>query len=214
MSGVAWDIPGSCGERAAESSIDLDDAKQMSMRHYVFVTSPGILGRLFSQRERPDTSDPPSSRISDLLSADELDRQQLEQLHAATLKASDSCFELKKLCATIVVPAATLVAVFTDHSLDSAVFISGLLIVGAFWLADAVGFYYQRKLRAAMAAIWARRAARCSEPYTHAPQVEKVSAARAAFNASMLFYLILASVICIGLVLYLAGAISSTGSTT
>jgi hypothetical protein len=75
-------------------------------------------------REYVDVDD--GDRKSPGTSADELDREQIEQLHAATLKASDSCFELKKLCATVLVPTATVVAVFTDKRLNEAVFIAGL----------------------------------------------------------------------------------------
>src|SRR5436190_23927590 len=45
------------------------------------------------------------------ISPDDLDKDQLDQLHAATLKASDSCFEIKKLCATVLVPTANLVSI-------------------------------------------------------------------------------------------------------
>ncbi len=63
------------------------------------------------------------------VTADELDKQQIEQLHAATLKAADSCSEMKKLCATVLVPTATLVTALTDRRLDSSVFATGLLII-------------------------------------------------------------------------------------
>lgn len=126
------------------------------------------------------------------VSADDLDRAQIEQLHATTLKASDSCFELKKLCATVLVPAATLASVLTDKRFNETVFMAGLLVIVAFWLADAVGYFYQRKLRAAMTVIWVRRAARCSEPYDHVPTPAKVGPIGAAFNSSMIYYLILA----------------------
>jgi hypothetical protein len=144
-------------------------------------------------REYVDVDD--GDRKSPGTSADELDREQIEQLHAATLKASDSCFELKKLCATVLVPTATVVAVFTDKRLNEAVFIAGLLVIVAFWLADAVGYFYQRKLRVAMTAIWARRAARCSERYDHVPAPAQVGPVRAAFNSSMIYYLILATLV-------------------
>jgi hypothetical protein len=130
-----------------------------------------------------------------VVSADDLDREQIEQLHAATLKASDSCFELKKLCATVLVPIATLVSVFTDKRLNDAVFLAAMLVVAAFWLADAVGYFYQRKLRAAMTAIWVRRAARCPEGYDHVPAPAKVGPLAAAFNTSMIYYLILAALL-------------------
>jgi hypothetical protein len=132
---------------------------------------------------------------------DELDKEQLQQLHNATLKASDSCFELKKLCATVLVPAGTLVAVFNENKLNAAVFVAGLLVIVAFWLADANAYYYQRKLRSAMTPIWQRRAAR-AQNYAFAPDTPPVGAGRAAFNGSMYFYLILAGLVSIGLIIY------------
>jgi hypothetical protein len=138
---------------------------------------------------------------------DDLDKEQLEQLHAATLKASDSCFEIKKLCATVLIPTGTLVSVFTNKRLNAAVFVSGLLVVVAFWLADAVGYFYQRKLRNVMAPIWGRRAARFSEKYEHIPGVVKIGPMRAAFNSSMVYYLILAALIGLGFLLYGMGVI-------
>ncbi|WP_051104877.1 hypothetical protein [Catelliglobosispora koreensis] len=146
----------------------------------------------------------------DQIKADELDKEQLAQLHNATLKASDYCFELKKLCATILVPTGALVSVFSDKKLDPAVFVSGLLVVAAFWLADAVGFYYQRKLRIAMDHIWRRRAARCSEPYVYVPTTQPVGAVRAAFNTSMIYYLILGLILTACLILLWAGAFSTS----
>ncbi|MFD7854236.1 hypothetical protein ACFV6B_08055 [Streptomyces microflavus] len=123
--------------------------------------------------------------------ADSLDKEQLDQLHAATLKASEACLELKKLCAVILVPVGTLVATFADKKPNSAVFIAGILIIVAFWIADSFSYFYQRKLRGAMIPIWNRRAARCTDGYTHIPTSGSVKPLRAAFNASMAYYLIL-----------------------
>jgi len=143
-----------------------------------------------------------------LVTADNLDRELLEQLHAATLKVSDSCFELKKLCATILVPAGTLVAVFTNRRLDSSVFVAGLAVIVAFWLADSVSYYYQRKLRAMMTPVWERRASRCVPLYTHFPKPASTRPLGAAFNASMIYYLILGLLVLLGLLLFETGVIS------
>jgi hypothetical protein len=147
-----------------------------------------------------------ATMAKDAVTADDLDREEIEQLHAATLRASDSCFELKKLCVTVLVPAATLVAVFTDKRLDSAVFGAGLMIIVGFWGADSVGYYYQRKLRALMSQYRARRAARCPEPYSVTP-IAAVSPFRALFNESMVLYLILALLVAFGWALFLSGGI-------
>ena len=118
------------------------------------------------------------------------------------MKASDSCFELKKLCATVLVPTKTRAAVFTDKKLNLAVFVAGLLVRGAFWLADSVGYFYQRRLRVAMTGIWERRAKRCPEGYNHIPRPSKVGPMGAAFNTSMTYYLILGLLIGAALLLF------------
>jgi hypothetical protein len=163
--------------------------------------------------ETDDVSDGhglPTDDAGITVTADDLDREQLEQLHAATLKASDSCFELKKLCATVLVPTGTLVVVFTDKRLNVAVFVAGLLVITAFWLADAVGYFYQRKLRVVMTMIWLRRAARCPGGYDYVPEPRKVGPTRAAFNASMTYYLILAVLVGAAFLLFELGVIRSS----
>jgi hypothetical protein len=141
--------------------------------------------------------------------ADDLDKELLDQLHQATLKASDSCFELKKLCATILAPTVTVVTIFLSKRLDQAVFLVGLLVVLAFWLADAVGYYYQRKLRASMSDVWKRRASRCDEPYSDYPKTSSVRWFSAAFNYSMIYYAILGGLLLVGLLLFAFGLIHS-----
>jgi hypothetical protein len=134
---------------------------------------------------------------------DELDREFMEQLHAATLKASDLCYEMKKLCATVLAPVAAVVTVLNDRRPNILLFVVGLLVVVAFWMADTVGFFYQRRLRAQMSLVWKRRAARCDgdEEFV-VPVVEEVTVIRAAFDASMIFYLIMSIVIVAGAGMY------------
>lgn len=141
--------------------------------------------------------------------ADTLDKEQLDQLHAASLKATDSCFELKKLCATVLVPAGVLVATFSDKKLNPAVFVAGLMIIVAFWIADAFSFYYQRRLRVLMKEIWIRRADRCPEHYRHVQEVAPVGWFRAAFNSSMVYYLLLAFVVAVALATYSFGLLGA-----
>lgn len=136
---------------------------------------------------------------------DELDREQLSQLHAATLKIAESCFELKKLCATVLVPLATLLSIFTDRQLNSAVFMAPIGVIVAFWMADSVGYLYQSRLRARMAKIWQRRADRCYDPYHHVPEDAAVSVLRAAFNPSMIYYLALLVLMAAALVFFVIG---------
>ncbi|MET8203089.1 hypothetical protein [Micromonospora taraxaci] len=142
------------------------------------------------------------------VTADDLDKELIDQLHAATLKATDSCFEIKKLCATVLVPTGTLVALFSGRRLTAAVFVSGLLVICFFWLADAVGYYYQRRLRVAMDVIWRRRAARCDEGWTP-PSTSAASPLRAAFNGSMTYYALLAAPVLLALILHASNVIDS-----
>lgn len=172
-------------------------------------TSAAVMIAVLSKNHRTGTPPPSSIRPEppsgplDAVTADDLDKEQLEQLHAATLKASDSCFELKKLCATVLVPTGTLVALFSiEKKLNLAVFAAGLLVIVAFWLADAVGYFYQRRLRAAMTVIWERRAKNCPGGYDYVPRPNKVGPLGAAFNSSMTYYLILAMLIAAALLLF------------
>ncbi|MEU5277743.1 hypothetical protein AB0G87_15145 [Streptomyces asoensis] len=131
--------------------------------------------------------------------ADDLDKDQLDQLHAATLKASEACLELKKLCALTLVPVGTIITSFGDKRPGPSLFLAGILVIIAFWVADSFSYYYQRKLRVAMTEIWRRRAGRCTHPAPGAsesdppviPTPSAVTAWRAAFNASMAYYAIL-----------------------
>jgi hypothetical protein len=147
-------------------------------------------------------------KLDNKVSADGLDKELIDQLHAATLKASDSCFEIKKLCATVLVPTGTLVALFSGRRLSAAVFVSSLLVICFFWLADAVGYYYQRRLRAAMDVIWRRRAERCEEAWAP-PNTSAASPIKAAFNGSMTFYVLLATLVLLALLLYAFDVIDS-----
>ena len=63
---------------------------------------------------------------------------------------SKNCFELKKLCATVVGSSLTLLAAFTTQRLDAVFFVSSAVIIGFFWTADAQSYYYQEKLRIRM----------------------------------------------------------------
>jgi hypothetical protein len=152
-----------------------------------------------------------SEEASRKVVAEDLDKDLLDQLHAATLKASDSCFEIKKLCATVLIPTGTLVSVFAAKRLDLSVFVAGILVVALFWLADATSYFYQRRLRNRMSDIWERRAARCDEDWSaNVPQRENIGPLRAAFNSSMIFYAIIASPIILVMILFWIGFIHST----
>jgi hypothetical protein len=94
---------------------------------------------------RTDEDDMPDDELRD-----ELDKASIDQLHKAVLQISGKCFKIKKLCVTVLISAATLLATFTDKKLDLSLFVGGLIGVSFFWLLDAQNYYYQEKLRARM----------------------------------------------------------------
>ena len=103
-----------------------------------------------SCEDRGEAVEPLTDKAEVELSADDLDKEQIEQLHAATLQVSGNCFELKKLCATVLVAAGTLIVTLNRTKLDHALFIGGLVVAFVFWTADAQSYYIQAKLRTRM----------------------------------------------------------------
>lgn len=132
------------------------------------------------------------------MTQDELDQDSITQLHDAVIEFSKSCFELKKLCATVLAVAMTLIATFTRQQLDPALFVGGAIIVAFFWMADAQSYYYQDKLRGRMKALQEGIAHRnglsipggVGMPLSSARQKSGTvrRAFRAFFNFSMSFY--------------------------
>lgn len=90
--------------------------------------------------------------MTERTTASELDLKSIDQLHALVLELSKNCFELKKLCATILVSGSVLIATFTDKRLDYAFFGAGAIVILFFWILDSQSYYYQDKLRAVMKA--------------------------------------------------------------
>lgn len=143
---------------------------------------------------------------------DELDKASMEQLHKAVLQLSANCFEVKKLCATILVAAGTLISTFVNKTLDPALFFGGLVVVLIFWMVDAQSYYYQEKLRAHMKRLAEELVAR-SDPKIEVKGIgmplsdrrENFGSFRralhAAFNASMFFYAAVAAMLILLLVL-------------
>jgi hypothetical protein len=81
------------------------------------------------------------------MTQDELDQQSIDQLHAFVVEVSKNCFELKKLCATVVGSSLTLFAAFTSERIGPVLFVGGAVIIFFFWMADAQSFFYQEKIR-------------------------------------------------------------------
>jgi hypothetical protein len=84
------------------------------------------------------------------MTQDDLDQQSITQLHGVVLELSKNCFELKKLCATVVSTSLTLLAAFTAHRIDSVFFAGSAVIITFFWMADAQSYFYQEKIRIRM----------------------------------------------------------------
>jgi hypothetical protein len=133
---------------------------------------------------------------------DDLARLSIDQLHEVVLQLSGNCFETKKLCATIIVSATTLVATFLNKQLDASLFWGGGFIALFFWLLDAQSYYYQDKLRAHMKilakGLALRQALKLTIQGVGMPLTDRREqwsprrrALHAAFNASMIFYLLL-----------------------
>jgi hypothetical protein len=133
---------------------------------------------------------------------DEMDRLQLDQLHKVVLELSKNCFELKKLCITVLVSASVLIATFTHDSLNVSFFVGGAIIVGFFYIADVQSYYYQEKIRIRMKDIANEMADRANPkiqiagvgmPISQAG-IKKTRIQHAFLNASMLFYALLLAV--------------------
>ena len=84
-----------------------------------------------------------------------LQKNQIDQLHNATLNISKQCFEIKKLCLTIELTALTFTLNFTSNTYDCCLFIAflGLIIPLIFWILDSLTYYYQDVLRYRMLEI-------------------------------------------------------------
>lgn len=150
---------------------------------------------------------------------DELDKSSIDQLHKAVLQLSANCFELKRLCVTVLVSASTLFATFSNKRPDLAIFLIGTFIIIFFWLLDSQSYYYQEKLRVRMKRLAEEMAERHHEPETSVDGVgmpltnsreERTSSQRvwtSMFNYSMLFYIFLLIIMEIIAALYLLGVI-------
>lgn len=82
--------------------------------------------------------------------ADEIDWKILDQLESVVSKTSTNCFELKKLCITMLSIILPFIAKFAKNNIYDLLLITGLLIPFFFWLLDATNYYYQRKIRILM----------------------------------------------------------------
>lgn len=78
---------------------------------------------------------------------DEIHWNKISQLHEATLQISNSCFEFKKLCVSLIGISVIFLGKVIGTDLDSSYFFVPLLICIGFWIADSTAYYYQRVTR-------------------------------------------------------------------
>lgn len=131
------------------------------------------------------------------ISHDDLDMNEVEQLHNAVLQMSKSCFEYKKICVGLLGAATALIVKFSDEPLTNALFIVATAIVISFWLADSTAYYYQIATRKRMNNIRLEIAERNSIS-NYALKDLKPSINKSLFNGSMVLYYSILMVIIIG----------------
>jgi len=130
---------------------------------------------------------------------DELDWNLLNQLYGVVSQVSSFCFEIKKFCVTTEFVVLTLLAKFTKDKVDHSLFVAGFVIPLCFWFLDAIGYYYQVKLRGSMESIRQRIGSRHTQQVYGASGGHVISVERtkrtgvsrvidAAFNHSMWLY--------------------------
>jgi hypothetical protein len=92
-----------------------------------------------------------------LMTQDEFDCMQIDQLSKQVLQLSKNCFEIKKLCLTVLISALVLVTTLAstpnDKRLDLSHFYAMAVIIAFFYNLDAYGYYLQEKLRLRMGEI-------------------------------------------------------------
>ena len=154
------------------------------------------------------------------MTQDELDQQSITQLHGVVIELSKSCFQLKKLCATVMGSSLTLIAAFTAKRIDFAFFIGGAVIIVFFWMADAQSYYYQEKIRIRMKSLQEAVLRRSSAklifdgvgmPVSSSRQSNLPHSARDSlgFNWSMTFYYGLLAIDAVLLLTYILGGLYS-----
>jgi hypothetical protein len=137
---------------------------------------------------------------------DEIDWVEIDQLHEATLKISQNCFEFKKLCVGLIGASMVVLGKLTANSLDHSYFVVPLLICFGFWVADFTAYYYQRVTRRNMNLRIKSIAKRNNDVVLN--NDIKVSWVSSAFNWSMSLYLVLSVLALLGWFLFINKVIS------
>jgi hypothetical protein len=151
--------------------------------------------------------------------ADQLDQQTMMRLHELLLHISATCFEIKKICATVLVASATLIVSFSDGELGFPLFVGALALVGIFWTLDALSYKTQVRIRTRLDTIALRRVDRITPPIDPGSRLDYLALPlppertqsegrilRAFFNRSMAFYFILLTAILLSMVFTLDGS--------
>lgn len=124
---------------------------------------------------------------------DVIDWKIVDQLHDATLKISNDCFEYKKLCVAVVAGVIALMVKFgSEDNLEFVFAVCGLVCLG-FWFSDSTAYFYQRSLRRRMTEKInkiAERNGAALEENIEAPEMWS-----SMFNRSMSLYFVLLAVI-------------------
>jgi hypothetical protein len=105
---------------------------------------------------------------------DELDWSLLEQLHKVVLQISTFTFHTKQVCLTVDIGVMGLLFKLTDDTLDTSIFIAGIVIPICFWFLDGIAYYYQVKLRAVMDKIQERLRERNTEKLVYTNEYQRV----------------------------------------
>ncbi|MEB3149758.1 MAG: hypothetical protein VKL60_12125 [Sphaerospermopsis sp.] len=137
---------------------------------------------------------------------DSLERDSINQLHAAVLQVSQACYDIKKLCATIISSAAGaalgLAKVQAGVAIDYPFFIVGAAVSAFFWFLDGQNYLLQIRMRLRMKELADNIAKRNGLMFivdgVGMPIVPKSKQPnlilKAAFNNSMIFYYLLVSI--------------------
>ena len=125
--------------------------------------------------------------------ADEIDHAKADQMHTAALQISKTCFDLKKLCVSVLGACMALLVKFTENHVDHSLFAIGIILVIGFWLSDATAYFYQKSLRVAIDGQFKAIAERSGAEYALSASSPAVK--RALFNMSMSLYFVLLSVL-------------------
>jgi hypothetical protein len=119
---------------------------------------------------------------------DEIDFAKAEQMHAAALQISKTCFDFKKLCVSFVGVAMAFLIKFTNNHIDHSLFVVGLVLIFGFWISDATAYYYQKSLRHKIDSQFEQIANR--NQINDMPQSANPSVLGSLFNLSMILYFV------------------------